>query len=204
MLWDEFIEKTVVAQKGKTVVFFAAWIQCYQLALACKERGIKIEWSPKSVIYGGGGTKGFTFPDGWMDVLAESFGSLYPNSFREGYGTTETTASMTCCSAEGHLHPLPWGIQHVADPDTGQPLPRKGVQKGRLLTFDLLTDSFWSGTAGGDEVTVNWDGGCKCGRQGPYFLNDIQRFSDTRGGDDKITCSRTPQAFQRLEEFLAQ
>jgi hypothetical protein len=120
------------------------------------------------------------------------------------YGTSETTAAMIECTAKSHLHPLPWGIQHVVDPDTGQVLPRTGVQRGRLLIFDTLAESYWSGTATGDEVTVHWDGGCECGRKGPYFDNNIQRLSDTRGGDDKITCARTPQAFERLEEFLAQ
>jgi len=45
-LWDRFIERIVVTQKGKTVVFFAAWIQVYQLAAACEARGVNIEWAP--------------------------------------------------------------------------------------------------------------------------------------------------------------
>jgi hypothetical protein len=201
-LWDRFIEKAVVAQKGKSILFFGVWIQLHQFATECKKRGVKVEWSPQSVLMTGGGTKGFNFPDGWKDLVDETFSRYYPA--RQMYGTSETTSSMTECTAKGHLHPLPWGVQHVVDPDTGQVLPRKGVQTGRLLIFDLLPTTYWSGTATGDEVTVNWDGGCECGRKGPYFLNAIQRLSDTRGGDDKITCARTPQAFERLEEFLAQ
>ncbi len=33
--------------------------------------------------------------------------------------------------------------------------------------------------------------------------NDINRISELNGGDDKIVCARTPQAFQSLEDFLA-
>jgi hypothetical protein len=116
---------------------------------------------------------------------------------------TETTASMICCEAGGHFHPMPWGIQHVVDPDTGRPLPRRGVQTGRLMVFDLLPDTYWSATASGDGVTVNWDGGCSCGRKGPYFHNGIGRLADARGGQDRIECFGKPHAYDRLEERLA-
>jgi hypothetical protein len=203
-LWDRFLDRLVVQQKGKTILFMGAWVQVYQIALACKKRGIKIEWAPDSVVASGGGTKGFVFPDGWRELIAEVFGPYYPQCFRENYGMSETTASMICCEAEGHLHPLPWGIQHVADPDTGRPLPRKGVQTGRLLVFDLLPGTYWSGTASGDGVTANWDGGCSCGRKGPYFHNGIGRLSDMRGGlQDKIVCFDNPDAYDSLERRLA-
>lgn len=199
--WDNFIERAVIAQKGKTVVFLGYWPQIYQIAQECDNRGVKIEWSQDSVVLAGGGTKGFTFPEGWMDTVNGVFPFQYPNRYVEAYAMTETTAVSLRCE-ENHLHPLPWGIQHVADPETGLALPREGIQKGRMLVMDLLPSTYWSGTATGDEVTINWDGGCGCGRKGPYFFNDIKRLIDTRGGDDKITCAKTPQAFERLEEYL--
>lgn len=200
-LWDRFIERAVIRQKGRTILFFGVWIQLYQLARECRERGVKIEWAEDSVLMTGGGTKGFSFPDDWRDTIDEAFACYHP---RQMYGTSETTASMVACTVSDRLHPMPWGVQHVVDPDSGEVLPREGVQHGRLLIFDTLARSYWSGTATGDEVTVHWDGGCECGRKGPWFENHIQRLSDTRGGDDKITCARTPQAFERLEEYLAQ
>jgi hypothetical protein len=202
-LWDRFVERIVLAQKGRTVLFLGAWIQVYQLAKACKTRGVKIEWARESVIFTGGGTKGYVFPDGWMDTVKDTFASFYPNCFREGYSMSETTSSMICCSAEGHMHPIPWGVQLVADPETGRALPRKGIQKGRLLVFDLLPDTYWAGTATGDEVTANWDGGCSCGRKGPYFYNDVRRLPDSRGGD-KVICPKDPRAFERLERYLSE
>lgn len=203
-LWDQFIERAVSAKKGKTVMFFGAWIQVYQIAMACKTRGVKIEWAPDSLVWTGGGTKGFTFPDGWMDVIQEVFADYYPQCFREGYAMTETSASMPKCEAGGNLHPLPWGIQHVFDPETGRPLPRKGVQTGRLVVFDTLPGTIWTGTATGDGVTVHWDGGCPCGRQGPYINNEVRRLADIRGGSDPIVCAKDPQAYTRLEERLLQ
>jgi hypothetical protein len=202
-LWDRFIERIVTEQKGKAVLFFGAWIQVYQIAVACKARGVKVEWSPESVIFSGGGTKGYVFPDGWMDVIKDVFGAYYPQGFREGYAMTETTASMPSCAA-GNLHPFPWGIQHVVDPETGRPLPRKGTQKGRLMVLDLLPNTYWSGTATGDGVTVNWDGGCSCGRKGPYFHNEVRRLADLRGGEDKIVHPQKADAYERLEERLSQ
>ena len=199
--WDDFIERAVIAQKGKTVIYNGFWVQLYQIALECAKRGVKVEWAQDSVLVAGGGTKGYTFPDDWMDTIQSVFPFKYPSQFHEVYAMTETTAASLGCD-EGHLHPLPWGIQHVSDPETGLALPRKGVQRGRLLVMDLLPSTYWSGTATGDDVTINWDGGCGCGRKGPYFLNSIKRLADTRGGDDKITCAKTPQAFDRLEEFL--
>jgi hypothetical protein len=77
-LWDRFLDRLVVQQSGKTVLFFGAWIQVYQIALGCKKRGIKIEWAADSVIFSGGGTKGFVFPEGWQELIAEVFGDYYP------------------------------------------------------------------------------------------------------------------------------
>ena len=83
-------------------------------------------------------------------------------------------------------------------------IPRKGVQTGRLLVFDLLPDTYWSGAASGDGVTINWDGGCSCGRKGPYFHNDIGRLSDLRvDKQDNLICFGKPDAYDRLESRLA-
>lgn len=199
--WDDFIERAVIDQKGKTVIYNGFWVQLYQIALECIKRGVKVEWAQDSILVAGGGTKGYTFPDDWMDTVRSVFPFDYPSQYREVYSMTETNAVSLRCD-EGHLHPLPWGIQHVSDPETGLALPRKGVQRGRMLVMDLLPSTYWSGTATGDDVTINWDGGCGCGRKGPYILNSIKRLTDTRGGDDKITCAKTPQAFDRLEEYL--
>lgn len=200
--WEQFIENAVVRLKGKKVMFYGAYMNLYLMAEACRKLDIFVEWDPDSIIMTGGGTKGFSFPDGWRDVIAERFPHHVPDRLKEVYGMTESSATAVCCS-HNKLHPLPWGIAHLMDPVTGQSLPRHGTQTGRMVVFDPLPTSFWAGVITGDAVTMHFDGGCPCGRKGPHLDNDITRISELQGGDDKITCARTPQAFKNLEEFLS-
>jgi phenylacetate-coenzyme A ligase PaaK-like adenylate-forming protein len=192
---DRFIQEAIIDRKGQRVLMFGFWTQVFEVARACKDKGVQVEWAPDSVISSGGGTKGFVFPDGWRELINE----VFPFPIRENYGMSETTAISIGCR-EGHMHPVPWGIKHVVDPVTGKSKPRSGVQSGRLLVHDLLSTSLWPTTLTGDHVTIDWRGGCPCGRKGPFFLNNIYRLGEATG-DDKITCAKTPQAYERLEEF---
>ena len=193
---DTFLQEGIVDMAGKKVFMYGGWIGLYQIAAACKERGIRPQFHEDSFCLGGGGAKGMSFPDGWRELIDEYF----PYPILQAYSMTETTASANMCS-EGHLHPLPWGIPMLADPDTGEPLPRTGVVTGRMIYFDLLANSYWSGTISGDEVTVHFDGGCSCGRQGPYYINDVHRYTESRAGDDKISCAKTPDAYEKVIDF---
>lgn len=200
--WTRFIENAVVGLKGQKVMFYGAIMNLYLMAEACRKMDIFVEWHPDSMIMTGGGTKGFSFPEGWRDVVAERFPHHVPARVKEVYGMTESSSTAVCCPHD-KLHPLPWGITHLMDPATGQSLPRTGTQTGRMVVFDPMPTTFWAGVITGDQVTVHFDGGCACGRKGPFMDNDINRISELNGGDDKIVCARTPQAFQSLEDFLA-
>lgn len=191
-----FVDNVIGRLAGRKVVVYTFWTQLYQIAALCKEKGVTVDWSPDSIILGGGGTKGFVFPDGWRDLVEE----VFPFTVREMYGMSETSGASVKCS-QNHLHPLPWGIYLALDPKTSEALPRKGRQTGRLLVHDLLSESLWPTTLSGDKVTIDYDGGCACGRKGIYLLNDVNRLSEAEGGDDKITCAKTPQAYERLEQF---
>jgi hypothetical protein len=191
-----FIEDAVIKMRGRRVLFLGGWVGCIQLAQACRERGVKVEWAPDSLIVGGGGAKGSTFPDGWRELIDE----VLPFTVKESYWMTECSAIANKCS-EGHLHPMPWGIPTIVNPESGEPLGRTGVVTGRMSYFDLLPESMWAGTITGDEVTVHWDGGCACGRNGPFYDNDVHRFTETRAGDDKISCAKTPEAYDRLLDY---
>jgi len=193
---EHFVDNVIGTLAGRKVAVYTFWTQLYQIADLCKKKGVKVEWSPDSIILGGGGTKGFVFPDGWRDLVEE----VFPFAVREMYGMSETSGASVKCS-ENHLHPFPWGIYLALDPKTSEALPRTGRQTGRLLVHDLLSESLWPATLSGDRVTINYDGGCKCGRKGMYLYNDVTRLSEAEGGDDKITCAKTPQAYERLEEF---
>ena len=89
----------------------------------------------------------------------------------------------------------------MLDPDTSTSLPREGVQTGRAAFYDLQAETYWGGFVTGDEVTVDWNP-CKCGRKSPHIARKIERYTDMRGGDDKITCAAAPEAHESALSYL--
>ena len=57
--------------------------------------------------------------------------------------------------------------------------------------MDLLPSSYWGGIVTGDQVTLEWDRVCPCGRKGVHAHDSISRYSEAVTGDDKITCAAT-------------
>lgn len=195
----QFLQKAVIDQKGKKVCLMSSWARVYEFALACQSHGIVAEYDLGSVFMVGGGfggMKGANLPSGFADVIRK----VFPVTIVEAYGFSESTATARLC-AEGFYHQPPWAIPFVLDPQTSEPYPRSGTQTGRFASFDLMANAHWSGTITGDEVTMHWDGGCKCGRKGPFLGRNIRRFTDVQAGDDKISCSKTPNAYESLVEF---
>jgi hypothetical protein len=84
----------------------------------------------------------------------------------------------------------------------GKPLPREGVQKGRMAVFDLLAESYWGGFVSGDEVTMHYDDKCACGWRGPRIEKTIRRYSEMEGGDDKITCAGSAKAYDEFMDYV--
>jgi hypothetical protein len=117
------------------------------------------------------------------------------------YGMAELTGLSPLCSA-GRYHIQPWVIPFVLDPETSKLLPRLGVQTGRFAFFDLATNSHWGGLMTGDEIELDFDGQCECGATTQHFSSRVSRLSEKRGGDDKISCTATPQAYEEAMEFL--
>jgi hypothetical protein len=194
---SDFVEQAAVRLHGLAVLGVGSWDGLYNFALECRERGTLPEYHPSSTLLVGGGHKNYVFPDGWQDVLTE----VLPINYAEAYGLQENSGQGRRCAAD-RFHIPSWMVQWVVDPDTGEPYPRRGVQTGRYACFDLLAEGYWSGLLTGDEVTMHWDGGCPCGRRGPFLSDDISRYGDTRGGDDKIACAKTPQAYGNLMDFV--
>ena len=54
----------------------------------------------------------------------------------------------------------------------------------------------------GDEITINWEDECPCGRKSHFIEGDIQRYSEKKRGDDKITCAATESAHEEAMEYL--
>lgn len=195
---DSFIDELILGQRGKKVFLFAPPKELIALSRACKARGLKSDFTDNSFIFvpGRSGSKGEHFPQNWLEECTE----IFPQPYQGVYGMTEATGHGRLCSA-GHYHMPPWIILSLLDPDTGEPFPRKGRQTGRLALFDILATTYWAGAVSGDRVTMDWDGGCSCGRVGPYILDDIARYSNLRD-DDKITCAKSTDAYEKTVEFV--
>ena len=61
-----------------------------------------------------------------------------------------------------------------------------------------------SGIITGDQVTMHWDEECGCGWKGPRIGKTITRFAEMEGGDDKITCAGSAQAYNEFMEYVMQ
>jgi hypothetical protein len=195
---EEFFKDVLTRLKGKTVVlqfginYYAAMVEC------AEKHDLEVRFAADSLFNSGGGLKGATVTAGQRRKVLQSI----PGPINELYGFSEILGgSARSCSA-GHYHPPHWVVRFVLDPDTGVPCPRKGIQTGRYAAFDLWAQTYWGGFISGDEVTINWDGGCSCGRTGSYLFADISRYSDKRGGDDKITCQRTAAAVEEMVQYM--
>jgi hypothetical protein len=194
-----FFERLATELRGRRVFMTAAYNVMHEVAAAGLERGVSQVFAADSAILTGGGTKGFVLPDDFMEVIKEFLGV---DTIQEGYGFSEQNAFHWAC-AEGRYHLHPGIIPFVLDPDTSEPLPRKGVQVGRAAVYDVINQSHWGGVISGDEVTVDWDTPCPCGRTSVAFEHDIVRYSEKQGvEDDRITCAATHEVHNEAVEFM--
>jgi hypothetical protein len=193
---DRFLQELIVGQRGKPIILFAPGPTLFQLARLCRERALEPSFGEGTFILTGGGSKGAPLPEDWEERVF----SVFPPPHQSGYGMTEATGVCRLCSA-GWFHWPPTIVIFVLDPDTGVPLPRSGTQTGRLALYDLCPTTHWGGAITGDEITIDWEGGCPCGRNGPRIMNNVTRYTDMRG-DDKITCALSPGAYERAVDNL--
>jgi hypothetical protein len=71
-----------------------------------------------------------------------------------------------------------------------------------LAFFDLMPFAHWGGLMTGDEVEIDFDEPCGCGQTTYHLSSKIARLSEKRGGDDKISCAATPEAYAEAMQFL--
>jgi len=195
---DRFFDRAMEELRGERIFLIGTWVLLHGLASRGLARGFEKVFSPDSILITGGGAKGVTPPDNWQDDVSRFVG--VPR-FKGLYAMTEGLARHTTCR-EGHYHLAPWIVPYVLDPDTSKPLPRQGTVTGRMAFYDLLVDSHWGGFISGDEVTINWSDPCPCGQTSVYLQGTIQRYSEKRGGDDKISCAARPGAHKEAMDFL--
>jgi len=84
-----------------------------------------------------------------------------------------------------------------------QAVAGRGVPDGRAAFYDLFRRARLGGVISGDEITVDWDGSCACGRTSVHIGHDIVQYSEKQGvEDDRISCSATQQVNDERSAFL--
>ena len=185
--------------RGQKVVVGGTSADMVRLAMTGIEKGIDVDFAPGSVLAVGGGFKGFKdAPTNWRDFLREFFGINKISSF---YGMSEMIGACPICDA-GFYHIAPYTIPILLDADA-KPLPAEGTQTGRMAFYDLLAETYWGGFISGDRVTITFDDECPCGFNSPRIHQDIARFSELEGGDDKITCAGTAKAYNDFMDYVS-
>ncbi len=196
---DRWFTSLAEEYRGRRVRIACVASDLVRLALNGRERGVKCNFAPGSVLLTSGGLKGFRDPPAdWEQLLTDFFGIQRLSGL---YGMTECMGMAPLCGA-GYYHFFPYTIPVLLDRD-GEVLRREGVQTGRFAFFDLLAESYWGGFASGDRVTMYWGEDCECGWKGPRLDRSISRFSELEGGDDKITCAGTEEAYSEFMEYVS-
>lgn len=194
-----FFDQMSIELRGKRVFIGATWNLLHGMAKAGLERSLEGVFDRDSYITTTGGAKGVVQPDGWREDVLRFTGAKKLN---ETYAMSEIVGGSHARCEHGHYHFAPTVIPYLLDPQTSKPLPRSGHVTGRAAFFDLGADTRWGGFITGDEITVEWDAPCPCGRPGRHVTGPIQRYSEMNGGDDKITCAATESSHREAMEFL--
>jgi hypothetical protein len=187
----------VASLEGQRVDWMIFPFDLYTIVTTYPEITEHLRFDDDSVVILVGGNKGNAMPEGWLDTIRNAVGARIVY----GYGMTEMSTMGFRCSLDRY-HLQPWVIPFILDPDTSKPLPRTGRQTGRFAFFDLMPTSHWGGLMTGDDVELDYDGVCGCGATTQHLGADISRLSEQRGGDDKITCAATPEAYADAMNFL--
>ncbi len=196
---ETWFGKLIKQFKGQRVKIGGTFSDLYRVAKSGLEKGIRCEFAPGSIMMGGGGMKGYKdAPDDWEEQVKYFFGI---DKLGNQYGFSESTGNAPLCEC-GYFHFAPYSVPILMDQD-GNALPREGVSTGRLVLVDPIPASYWGGFTSGDEVTIHWEDDCDCGWKGPRAEKTIRRFAEKEGGDDKITCAGSQQAYNEFMEFVA-
>lgn len=198
---EEFFDK-IAALRGQRVIFSGVVPTVVDAVVEGLKRGLDHLFAPDSFLMMVGGAKGRTLPDDYEGLVETFTNGKYP---RPGYGMSEAASTMTRLCPQGHYHLNPNSVPFLLHPETGEILPRKGVQTGRFGLFDLACQHRWGGFLTSDEITLDWGdaGGCGCGRKGVFIEGDIRRYAGPGGADDKINCAGAPGVHDKAVEFLS-
>ncbi|HEX9834934.1 MAG TPA: hypothetical protein VGA66_17940 [Mycobacterium sp.] len=187
---DELVDK-LIEYRREPMVIGGFWAQYWMIVERARARGVRPgEFHPDTRITGGGGNKGGDMPPDFKEQILEFFG-IDPANVQSGYGMSELSAPLA--GIDGRYRPMPWVIPLLLD-DTGQELIERsdGQAEGRFAFFDVALQGRWGGVITGDRVSVDFS------TPNISVVHDsITRYSTQHGGDDKLTCAGTIDAYVR-------
>ncbi|MDG2002741.1 MAG: hypothetical protein P8J20_05355 [Novosphingobium sp.] len=197
---DAWFARLIEEYRGQRVKIGGTAADLIRTARTGIDKGVKPSFAPNSFISTGGGMKGLKDPpDDWEAFVIDYFGV---ERIAAIYGMSEIMGTAPKCS-QGYYHLPPWTLAVLLDADNNE-LPKLGTQTGRFAAFDILAESYWGGFISGDRVTIHWEEDCACGWKGPRVDPEIARFSELEGGDDKISCSGSVQAYNEFMDYVSQ
>jgi hypothetical protein len=181
----------ILELRGQPQIISGFWPQLWTMLETARRRGVPAgSFHPETVLIAGGGTKGATLPDDFQDQVLQFFG-LGADRVLGGYGMSELSAAMP--RRDGRCRTAPWIIPLILDREGTTLLNRTdGPVDGRFAFFDVALEGRWGGLISGDHVTADLGGDDLAVIDGT-----IRRYTDLEGGDDKLTCAGTIDAFVR-------
>lgn len=187
---DELIDK-LIEYRREPMVIGGFWAQYWTIVERARARGIPPgEFHSDTRITGGGGNKGAAMPPDFKEQILEFFG-IDPHNVQSGYGMSELSTALP--GIDGRYRPMPWVIPLILD-DSGEQLlePREDRAEGRFAFFDVALEGRWGGVITGDRVTADYST-----PNISVVADSIVRYSTVHGGDDKLTCAGTIDAYVR-------
>jgi hypothetical protein len=184
----------IIEHRGEPMIVMGLWSQHWAIMEQARKAGVGDgEFHPDSLIYTGGGLKGIELPPDYRRQLYDFYGDT--RRF-QAYGMAEIDPTAPMCEADRYHRP-PWVMWLVLD-QAGEQLAaaEDGVLDGRFAALSMLFEGRWGGLITGDHVRMDL-GTCDCGRPGPTIFDDVRRYSEEQGGDDKIGCAGSMEAYVR-------
>ena len=168
MLTEQWTDNLIENFRGKRIMFQGTFDKAWAITLQFQKLGVTGAFAPNSVFALAGGVKdGTVLPDDWMDQFQKATG-VAPGNMASSWGMSEITGGVPRC-AHGQYHFPPTIIPFLLEPHTRNALPRQGVGSGQIALLELNSNDCWGGLITGDRGTINWDGECACGREGPFL-----------------------------------
>lgn len=174
------------------------WAGLYNVAKVVRDMGYSAkDFHPENSIYVGGGLKGATLPEDYQVYVFGTF-NIRPERNFQNYSMQELHSGMPRCRKGGRYHIPPWVVPLILDEagETLLPIHQTHEYEGRAAFIDLSIEGRWGGVISGDRVFIDFRP-CECGNRGPSLRDNVARYADLRGGDDKIGCAGTVDAYVR-------